>query len=747
MSASTLHGENHATPASGNNAASTAGGGSAAFRAVGSPAGSVPMFGSPMGMYFPYPPNQQMMMMSGGSPGLVPSGIGGSASTKRLTISLDWTTTSTTTAEATGKDGDGIGSNKGKNIKLRRLVRDQEMSVEDFLYELFTSVQMQDEYLEPLVLSVDDGNTNNTGHTRIGRKKAKQQKLQQRGSEYLSGDDPAAVHLSLGPNRHIAVVNGKRMKMKSTTSQHDDADGGGVASNAIPASTAKKRKRSSSTSLSGKGRCLRLIMMSISPNGELVQLDPSESLYLMLDDGADANVVVASLGEGSWGGGLTRGNTNNSSRRKNSESDDNSLPVTGGTACEASDSGSEAIPTNNKKLKTQQRAPPPSTAATAADEVTDETNANRQQKKKASTSAPKKSSTARATPSSSPTPPVVALKNTPKQKKTKETPSKQTDDKKHATKSDGSDDEVDDDELIGDISNKSQTTVQKAPPKVDSGNKTTSKKKDPNAPKKGRNAYMIFTHENRLRLKEENPEATSQELTSIVGKAYKGLTPEERGELDRKVEKEKERYKAEMAMYTKQQQQQKLDKNTNDVGRGGKESTPLPSKSQKSGTLDAKIDRTDHTQSLLPSSVPIDFDFTDQDVLVAGNAESKKHSGNVKYRECCKSKRDEYNNFDNDEKTGFVTDVVKLFTFWRKGKEDDPSWNRMEIKDARHKIASDLRPRRPNDKGKNWDPNEKGDTKAPVEQNEKKKKSLSRKRRSQKIEAIDKKNNQKKEKK
>ena len=315
---------------------------------------------------------------------------------------------------------------------------------------------------------------------------------------------------------------------------------------------------------------------------------------------------------------------------------------------------------------------------------------------------------------------MATLKTTPKHKKTKQTPSKQTEAKKHATTSDGSDDEVDDDELIGDISKKSQNSVQRPPPKVDSGNKTTSKKKDPNAPKKGRNAYLIFSHENRRRLKEENPTASNQELTSIVGEAYKGLTTEEREELDLKAQREKERYETEMAEYEKQkqQQQQKLEKNTNNVGRGEKESPSRPSKPQKSGTLDAKSDRT-NASVLLPSSVPFDFDFKDDDVLVAGNAESKKHRGNVKYREHCKTKRDEYNDFNNVEKTAFVTDVLNRFTFWRKSKGDDAPWNRMEIPDARHKIVSDLRPPRgPKDKRSNSDSKKNGDTTAPVEQNE-----------------------------
>jgi hypothetical protein len=44
--------------------------------------------------------------------------------------------------------------------------------------------------------------------------------------------------------------------------------------------------------------------------------------------------------------------------------------------------------------------------------------------------------------------------------------------------------------------------------------KKTKAKKDPNAPKKGLSAFMIYSKENRARIKEENPEASFGTLHS-----------------------------------------------------------------------------------------------------------------------------------------------------------------------------------------------------------------------------------------
>lgn len=47
------------------------------------------------------------------------------------------------------------------------------------------------------------------------------------------------------------------------------------------------------------------------------------------------------------------------------------------------------------------------------------------------------------------------------------------------------------------------------------GKKTTKKKKDPNAPKRGKSSFMFFSTEQRSKIKEENPTATFGELVSI----------------------------------------------------------------------------------------------------------------------------------------------------------------------------------------------------------------------------------------
>jgi hypothetical protein len=46
-------------------------------------------------------------------------------------------------------------------------------------------------------------------------------------------------------------------------------------------------------------------------------------------------------------------------------------------------------------------------------------------------------------------------------------------------------------------------------------------KKDPNAPKKGLSAYMIFSQENRQKVKDENPKATFGEMGKLLGAKWK----------------------------------------------------------------------------------------------------------------------------------------------------------------------------------------------------------------------------------
>jgi structure-specific recognition protein 1 len=64
-------------------------------------------------------------------------------------------------------------------------------------------------------------------------------------------------------------------------------------------------------------------------------------------------------------------------------------------------------------------------------------------------------------------------------------------------------------------------------------------KKDPNAPKRASNAYIIFSNQNRARIREENPGAKMGEIAKLLGEEYKKLGKGELAELEKKVSKQK----------------------------------------------------------------------------------------------------------------------------------------------------------------------------------------------------------------
>lgn len=78
----------------------------------------------------------------------------------------------------------------------------------------------------------------------------------------------------------------------------------------------------------------------------------------------------------------------------------------------------------------------------------------------------------------------------------------------------------------------------------------TKKRKDPNAPKKGMSAFMIFSQENRSLIKEANPTATFAEIGKKVGESWSSLTDEQKVEFNVKSEADKVRYQKAHAEYT-----------------------------------------------------------------------------------------------------------------------------------------------------------------------------------------------------
>ena len=77
------------------------------------------------------------------------------------------------------------------------------------------------------------------------------------------------------------------------------------------------------------------------------------------------------------------------------------------------------------------------------------------------------------------------------------------------------------------------------------------KVKDPNAPKKGISAFMLFSNEHRNKVKTENPSLSFGEIGRKVGEAWKALTDKQKQPYIKKAEQDKKRYESEMASYTK----------------------------------------------------------------------------------------------------------------------------------------------------------------------------------------------------
>merc|ERR1712161_132816 len=74
-------------------------------------------------------------------------------------------------------------------------------------------------------------------------------------------------------------------------------------------------------------------------------------------------------------------------------------------------------------------------------------------------------------------------------------------------------------------------------------------KKDPNAPKRPMNAYMLYANSVRAQIKKENPDLSMGDISKETSVRYKQITGDERSKLEEKVKASKERYKKEMAEY------------------------------------------------------------------------------------------------------------------------------------------------------------------------------------------------------
>jgi hypothetical protein len=74
------------------------------------------------------------------------------------------------------------------------------------------------------------------------------------------------------------------------------------------------------------------------------------------------------------------------------------------------------------------------------------------------------------------------------------------------------------------------------------------KRKDPNAPKRASNAYMIFCKEHRNQLKEERPDLAFGKLGAKLGEIWRTMSVEEKMPYEERALSDRERYKRELAV-------------------------------------------------------------------------------------------------------------------------------------------------------------------------------------------------------
>jgi len=79
--------------------------------------------------------------------------------------------------------------------------------------------------------------------------------------------------------------------------------------------------------------------------------------------------------------------------------------------------------------------------------------------------------------------------------------------------------------------------------------KPTMKKKDPNAPKQALSAFFIFSGEERLKVKGENPSFSICEVAKELGKRWADMAPEVKQRYQQMAEESKQKYDREMVAY------------------------------------------------------------------------------------------------------------------------------------------------------------------------------------------------------
>jgi hypothetical protein len=102
-------------------------------------------------------------------------------------------------------------------------------------------------------------------------------------------------------------------------------------------------------------------------------------------------------------------------------------------------------------------------------------------------------------------------------------------------------------DLVNDKSSQGKKASKNVPKSVASPASKT--KKDPNAPKVPSTAWFLFSADERLKVKAEDPGLSFGEIAKLIGQRWKEVDPEDKKRYEKIAEEGKKKYDIDMAAY------------------------------------------------------------------------------------------------------------------------------------------------------------------------------------------------------
>lgn len=120
------------------------------------------------------------------------------------------------------------------------------------------------------------------------------------------------------------------------------------------------------------------------------------------------------------------------------------------------------------------------------------------------------------------------------------------------------------------------------------------KRKDPNAPKRASNAYMIFCKERRAQLKLDRPDLPFGQLGKRLGDMWRSMTAEEKKPYEDRATNDRDRYKGEMNSYQSASMMKQVNQATGNSNNVTNNSSSNNYSSQPASNLPISNDPSQH---------------------------------------------------------------------------------------------------------------------------------------------------------